>query len=128
MGQMALGLLYGIAPPFPPLADDNEAAMSALLERFHAAAGLARWLPRIVLTPGNTPALLGVWVALGGSGALGIDFLVEQAVPLDALPTYYAEAMAEAKAVWDKFVTYCAAHEQVEIPAAQLWLTPTEVA
>jgi hypothetical protein len=128
MGQTTLGLLYGIETPIPQdEGDPEEDATSGLLDRFHAAADLARWLPRVIQTY-EEPALLGVWIALGGSGAMGIDFLVAQAVPLEALPTYYAEAMAEAQAVWDRFVTYCAAHEQVEIPAARLWLTPTEVA
>jgi hypothetical protein len=129
MGQRALGLLYGTQAPV--LCEDeaeDEARYAQLLSRFHAAAGLPYWLPRVFQRREGTHVLLGVWVALGGSGAPGIDFLVEEAVPLEALPAYYAEAMAEATRVWDVFTKYCARDEQLEVPGARLWLTPTEVA
>lgn len=128
MGQMALGLLYGTVAPVLTHSGDNEAAVQSLLDHFHSAVGLPRWPPRVIQAAAGEPALLGVWVALGGSGAPGVAFLAEDPVPLEDVASLYTDATHEARTVWDQFAAYCTAQGQVEVPAARLWLTPTEVA
>lgn len=137
MGQMTIGLLYGTQAPTSARttsAEEYEEPLHDLLCRFHAAAGLLMYPPwgsdQLTVSSayeGGT-VLVGVWVAVGGSGVGGAEYFVEQAVPLAQVADLYAETLRKAQALWDRFVAYCAEEEQLELAPATLWLTPTEVA
>jgi hypothetical protein len=127
MGQIALGLLYGIEAP--ALNNDDDDPLDNLIERFHHAAALPAY-PRTIevhFDEGETE-LIGIWIAVGGSGEPGVAFFVEEAIPLAQLPTRYAEAIRTAAQVWERFSIYCTAHEQLTLAQPILWITPTEVA
>src|SRR5678815_171297 len=96
MGQMALGILYGIEAPELEGSDDYDEPLGDLIYRFHAAMGLPMYPATVDQEYDGDRALLGVWIAIGGSGEPGIPYFVPEAVPLATLPTLYADRLAYA--------------------------------
>jgi hypothetical protein len=129
MGQMTIGILYGIAARDLAPTDASVEALEDLLYRFHGATGrstTARGGLQVAST--GQHALLGRWIAVGGSGEAWAAHFITTAVRLDDLPTLYADYITHAKTLWEEFAAYCSAHEPVALPTPTLWITPTEVA
>ena len=132
MGQTAMGILYGCPVPFC-LENDDDDLVYDLLSRWEEHIG-ANPLARDELhvrseSPEQTNThLLGVWVAVGGSGEDGTPYLGELALRVKDISKSYAEQIALANALWQRFVTYCKDVEKIDIPEAYLWLISCEVA
>lgn len=135
VGQMTIGILYGAEAPALPVAGlaYNE-PLYELLCRFHAAAGLAMYPPfasdQLAVRQEATDAieLLGIWVAVGGSGVPGAAFFLAHATRLVQLETLYADVLVQARALWERFAAYCTEQEHLTLPLPELWIMPTEVA
>jgi hypothetical protein len=131
MGQMALGILYGCEAPDIPRGDqeDDDSGAYQLVRRFEQAKGIS-WAskgPHVRVESEGGKELLGVWVAVGGSGEDGATYFVEKCMPLDQVAAMHAKAIARAKKLWDRFAVYVARKEGITLSAATLWLTPCEV-
>lgn len=130
MGQIANGILYGCkAPEFP--GDEDGEELHNIVDRWEKANGFS-WRDRgaRVRVEGDEEGttVIGVWVAVGGSGEDDAPYFVERCLPLDQVASAYAPRMAEAEALWNRFADHVAATESIQLPAATLWLTPCEVA
>ena len=127
-----MGILYGCPVPFC-LEDDDADLVYDLISRWekHAQINpLARDELRVrnEHPEGTDTDLLGVWVAVGGSGEDGAPYLGERALRVRDISKSYAEQIALANALWQRFVTYCKDVEKIDIPEADLWLISCEVA
>ena len=132
MGQTAMGILYGCPVPFC-LENDDADLVYELLSRWDEHVGtnpLARDELRVrsESPEGTNTYLLGVWIAVGGSGEDGAPYLGEHALRVKDISKWYAEQIALADALWQRFVTYCKDVEHIDIPEADLWLISCEVA
>lgn len=132
MGQTAMGILYGCLVP-NCLKDDDADLVYELLSRWDEHVG-TNWLARDELRvrnewpEGTDTDLIGVWVAVGGSGEDGAPYLGECALRLKDIRKCYAKQIALADALWQRFVAYCKDVEKIDIPKADLWLISCEVA
>jgi hypothetical protein len=130
MGQQAVGLLYGCEAPKLPVTEDSEEPLYDLLDRFHKASKI-NWLsdkPRIIWEPDGGKDLLGVWVAVGGSGEDYAPYFLDECVPLHSVEVAFAKQIAKASKLWEKFAKYVAKKEGIVLPKPKLWLTPCETA
>lgn len=141
MAQMTYALLYGIEHPegVDLFGEDGGSGLLGTwvescrrqIDAFDASrkdkslrtmGGHAEFVP--VDPYQSTVALLGFYVAVGASGKPGIPQL--EGFALDDVALRYGEAMASARARWNRFAAWC--NEQGhELPAAKLYLTETEV-
>ena len=106
-----MGILYGCPLPIC-LQDDDVDLVYELLSRWDEHVGtdpLARDELRVrsESPEGTDTDLLGVWVAVGGSGEDGAPYLGERAFRLKDINKCYAEQIVLADALWQQFVTYC---------------------
>lgn len=135
MGQMTVGILYGCECPELP----DEAAGEERIDRTEAAYCLiGRWEktkrieqhrgPRIRIETEGGPILLGVWVAVGGSGEDGAPYFLNEAVLLSCVVDHYRRRIKQAERLWGRFAGWCEKREGVKMPLPKLWLTPCEVA
>ncbi len=129
MGQMANGILYGCEAPSLPDDEDGEKFYD-ITQRWENANGISGrdHGAKMRIEGEGDKRLVGVWVAVGGSGEDDAPYFVETCIPLDQVPIVYAEQIAKVKLLWDRFVIYAAQRENIQLPAATLWLTPCEVA
>lgn len=130
MGQIANGILYGCEAP-ELSTDDNPERLYDLICRWEKAKKIdrfARDVPRICYENEGDKDLLGVWVAVGGSGEDGAPYFLETAMLLFQVATHYQKSIAKAEKLWKRFANYVAKTEKIELPAPALWLTPCETA
>ncbi len=155
MGQMTIGILFGVAVPGGLVLYDDEDYEKGLLDRWQAANADAitarqEWITARVMSgcgkmpyefesgddrivpdmeSDSRPQLLGFWVCAGASGKNGLPNLHYLAVPLAAIRTTepYARAYRNARRRWWRFVRW-ARTQGVDLPRPRLWITPTEVA
>ncbi len=124
MGQMTTAILFGARTGKAPksLGDDG---WYGFARRFNPGNG-----PPATTPTGDYegPALIGIWVAVGGSGKPGCPDL-SQAFPLDdfASTKLYRGAHVRAKKAWAKFAAW-AEEQGHKFDEPQLWLVQTEVA
>ncbi len=130
MGQMTVGLLYGCQASEIPHNPDDEEAFYGIVQNFnnHAKIDWTSGKPRVRVESEGDRMLVGVWVAVGGSGEDGCPFFVDACVPVDQIEVVYGASIAKAKKLWTRFAKYLSAKHQIELPAAALWITPCEVA
>lgn len=130
MGQRAVGILYGCElPEFPN--DDNGEAPYAIIDRWDKFAKIgisAKEGPRIRFEMEGEKDLIGVWVAVGGSGEDDAPYFLDECLRLDQVEKVFLERIKECKALWRKFSKYAAKHESLVLGDPSLWLTPCEVA
>lgn len=131
MGQRAIGLLYGCEAPILP-DDDNGEAIYWLIDRWEKAKGIT-WdtksgKPCIRHEHEGGRDLLGVWVAVGGSGEDGVPYFMEQCLQLGDVEATYAKSIAKAAKLWDRFAKWATKKEKLWLPPPVLWLTPCETA
>lgn len=127
-----MGILYGCPVPFC-LEDAEADLVYDLISRWekHAQVNpLARDERRVrnEHPEGTDTDLIGVWVAVGGSGEDGAPYLGEHALRVRDISKSYADSVADADALWQRFVKYCKDIENIDIPRADLWLISCEVA
>jgi hypothetical protein len=130
MGQMTVGILYGcVAPPMENDADGE--GLYDLVDRWEKAKGIkpfdANKAKVRVETEGGKD-LIGVWVAVGGSGEDGVPYFVEQAMELGDVSYRFATRIKTAEKLWHRFADWAAKAEGIKLPLPRLWLTPCEVA
>lgn len=77
---------------------------------------------------GVETTLIGVWVAVGGSGEDGGADLAYIQLQLSKTQETFSEEFKKAKALWDHFTDYCFRYENISFTPAELWLTSCEVA
>ena len=129
MGQMALGILYGVEAPDDLPHEDGEGGAYRLLMRWGEAKGI-KWTsggPKVRAKSEGGTSLLGVWVAVGGGGEDGAAHFLEQCMLLADVANVYARNISKAEKLWQRFAAW-AEKEGVKLPPAKLWLTPCEVA
>jgi len=129
MGQMTVGLLYGCElPKFPKSMGDEP--VSDLIWRWEKASKIKPTSngPRIRHEWEGGRDLIGVWVAIGGSGKDDAPCFLENAVLLSDLFGLFSNRVSQAQKLWDRFAAYVAEHERISFPLPRLWLTPAEVA
>jgi hypothetical protein len=127
MGQQAIGLMYGCKPPKLPTTDSDE-PLYDLICRFEKSVNFTHGREQLQVRWEIDGDLLGVWVAVGGSGEDGAAYLLEKSMKLDDIKVEFETEIKAAKKLWDKFSKYVAAKEEIELDDAALWLTPCEVA
>lgn len=121
MGQMTVGVLYGVKEPKGVDLYGND---DSLVLRYEQARGHA---PQADQGDGG---VVGFWVAVGSGGGRESDCAdLEAAVALDDIPDAKPYAMAYRRAWerWAAFDAWCTA-QGVTLPPARLWLALTEVA
>lgn len=131
MGQQALGILYGCECPALPNDSGSEEPDYDLIDRWEKSQKIdysSRDRQRLRIEHEGGKRLIGVWVAVGGSGEDGVPYLADQCMPLDQIEDAFGKQTKAAKKLWDKFAVWCAKKEAVAMPKAKLWLTPCEVA
>ena len=128
MGQQASGILYGCEAPELP-GDDGESIYDLVTRWENSkppppyAGGL-----RIRIESEGGKTLLGVWVAVSGSGEDNTPYFPDRCMPLGQVVVVYQKSIAKAKKLWDRFAVWAAKKEGITLPAATLWLTPCETA
>lgn len=130
MGQQANGILYGCECPKLPNDEDGE-GLSDLVCRWEAAQGIS-WLER------DKPAirheheggvdLLGVWVAVGGSGEDGAPYFLENSVRFAEVEKVFKARITAAKSLWKRFAAWVKKTDGITLHSPELWLTPCETA
>jgi hypothetical protein len=129
MGQMAVGILYGCeAPDLPD--DDGESPFYDIIDAFHKQFKID-WLGdklKIRLECEGDKELLGVWVAVGGSGEDAAAYFTDICIPLFQVGNVYMKEITKARKLWERFVKWLAKKHKIELPIATLWITPCEVA
>ncbi len=130
MGQMAVGILYGCEAPDIPRDEKDEEVFYDIVEEFNIlhAKIIDYEKPRIRVEREGNKTLIGVWIAVGGSGEDGAPYFVENCIPVDQIETVYEKSINKAKKLWARFVKYLYKKHQIELHIATLWLTPCEVA
>jgi len=124
---MATGVLYGCEAPGMTTENDEE-GFYGIMDGFNAHAKLGWDHPRVRIEIEGGKSLVGVWVAVGGSGEDGAPYFVEKCVRLDQFASVYVKSVNKAAKLWARFVKYVAKEHQIDLPAATLWITPCEVA
>lgn len=130
MGQRALGILYGSEMPNLPNDEDGDAPYD-LIRRWENYAKVdrsSRQGPRIRCERESSKELIGVWVAVGGSGEDDAPYLVDEAMRLADVEDAFGKQIKIAEKLWKKFAAWAAKKEAVKLPEPTLWLTPCEVA
>ena len=130
MGQRAIGLLYGVEAPKLPVTEDAPEPLEDLVDRWAKAKGIP-WCRTgqciRVESEGGTD-LLGVWVAVGGSGEDGVPYFLDNCVRMDKVAVVFAKSITKAKKLWDRFAAHVQRKEGITLPPAALWLTTCETA
>lgn len=131
MGQRAVGILYGCELPELPNNDDGEAPYD-LISRWDKFAkinaSLGRESPRIRFEREGEKDLIGVWVAVGGSGEDNTPYFLDECCRLDQVEKVFTKQIKACEKLWNKFAKYAAKHESLALDPPALWLTPCEVA
>ena len=127
MGQMAVGILYGCEAPKIAYGSDCEIFYD-IIEKFNQDAKIDWESPKVRLEGDDNKILVGVWVAVGGSGEDGAPFFVEECFPVDQINIVYKNRIDEAKKLWVDFVKYMMSKHDIKLPTATLWITTCEVA
>jgi hypothetical protein len=130
MGQQAVGILYGCEAPELPEVSSGEHPAYEVLMRWEKAERVD-WLaekPRIRFEHEGGKSLLGVWIAVGGSGEDGAPYFLEQCLTLDQVPAAFTKQIDKAAKLWGRFAEFVARTEGVTLPEPKLWLTPCETA
>ena len=126
MGQMVIGVLYGCEAPKGVRMFDDDADDGGLLERWGTESG--ERYPRRFRVDWVHEAdkeLIGYWVLCEHGDEKGVTSLNGRAIALDSIND--SEAHARARFAWERFAKW-AQQRGVQLPAARLWLAPTEVA
>lgn len=130
MGQTALGILFGcLAPSF----EDEDEGGYALVERWERFANVPyhdrdELRIRSEHPEGTDTDLIGVWIAVGGSGEDGAPYLGEIAIRLKDIETHFQAEKLKAQALWNRFVDFCLNQEKIKLAKPELWLISCEVA
>lgn len=126
MGQMALGILYGCESPIKVDPED----LHGIVDAFNIYAKIDRYsdTPRVRVEHESDKTLIGVWVAVGGSGEDGCPYFADISMPVDQIGAVYSTSAGRAKKLWDRFAKYVHENHNTELPVATLWITPCEVA
>jgi hypothetical protein len=132
MGQMVVGILYGVEAPEVPARGDEDPDEGAgnLVYRWEKAKKIT-WDkpgPKVRFEREGGVDLLGVWVAVGGSGEDGAPHFLDEAVPLASAADLFRERIARAEKLWARFAAWAEKNEGLSLPLPKLWLTPTETA
>ena len=131
MGQQTVGIFYGCVAPELPETDERPEPIHDLVERWKKAKHIgwsAHDKPAIRIESEGGKTLLGVWVAIGGSGKDGAPYFLDEAMSLSVVEVYFAKRIREAMRLWSRFAKYVADHEGITLPEPTLWLTPGETA
>lgn len=130
MGQMTVGIMYGCESPDLPVTEDSDEPLYDLIYRWEQAKRIAwtRKGPRIRQNNEGSKTLLGVWIAVGGSGKDDAGYIGDACVPFDSVRDVFAKRINKAAKLWGRFAAWAAKKEGIELPAAQLWITPCETA
>jgi hypothetical protein len=128
VGQIATGLLYGCKAP--ALMNGDDEAVSRLIDRWQLSAGIdgRHRGPRIRVESEGGQCLIGIWIAVGGSGEDDAPYFLEECVELAQVKLVFADRIAEAAALWKRFAQYAAETEKTKLRKPTLWLTPCETA
>lgn len=130
MGQQANGILYGCEAPDLPQTPDDDEPLYDLIQRWEKAKKIT-WEttgPRIREESEGGKSLLGVWVAIGGSGEDDAPYFLEQCMRLNEVEIVYADSIRKASKLWERFAAHVQKKEMIILPNPQLWLTPCETA
>lgn len=130
MGQHAIGLLYGCDSPELPDPEGDGEPHCNLIDRWEKAKKISYHTKGLKIRHESEGGkdLLGVWVAVGGSGEDGAAYLLDECVRFHEVCDVYADDIAKATKLWERFAKWVKAKEGIELPQATLWLTPCEVA
>jgi len=155
MGQMTVGILYGVRWPEGLVLYSDEEGEKGLLDRWYDANREAidaryEWIKaRCMAKPGtmpyqfeggsariipdaeydNDPPLMGFWICAGASGKDGLPRMESLAMPTAKVRTVepYAKAYRNARRRWGRFARWARA-QGVEVGKPRLWRAETEVA
>jgi len=127
MGQMTAGILYGVEAPKPLDNLDGE-ALYDIVEGFNLYAKIDWGKPRIRVEREGGKTLLGVWVAVGGGGDDGVPYFPDCCTRLKLIDDAFDRRASRAKKLWSRFARWLAKKHKIDLPVAELWLTPCEVA
>lgn len=127
MGQMSVGILYGVEPPKALQLYEGADDVPGLLEEYGDTC-LRKDCPDT--TPDADKDLLGCWVAVAGDGSCRYCATLENVVALADLKKHvqYSKALNVAKKRWDRFTKWVAKYKCIQLPKAKLWIAPTEIA
>jgi hypothetical protein len=129
MGQSATGILYGCEAPEFSNDDDGEAAYD-VIRRWEKSQGI-NWTgggARVRCESEGDKQLIGIWIAVGGSGEDDAPYFVDGCIRLADFEKHFGKQIKIARALWKRFAKYVAKNEKIDLPAAELWITPCEVA
>lgn len=122
MGQSVIGIMYGCSFAGP----ENDVAY----DRFYNVVD--SWNGALTAGLDEGAFLVGLWVAVGGSGMPKAAEFNYPRLPLSAeaftADKAYASEAAAAQAEWDAFVVHVATSGVHLVDKPQLWLTTAEVA
>ena len=131
MGQRSIGILYGCEAPHIPGEQDNPEATALLVEEWEGAWGVTYSTKgvRIRHEAEGSKVLLGVWIAISGSGKDGAERLLDVTVQMNGyfIGRIFPERMKKARELWNEFESWCGAKD-IFFETPRLWLTPTETA
>jgi hypothetical protein len=135
MGQRANGILYGCeAPEALAATEENEEPIYEpiydLISEWCKANKIPFFGPGLHIRHENAGGkdLLGVWVAVGGSGEDGPAYFIEEAMLLSQVERVYAKNIAAATKLWKRFAAWVKKAKKIVLTEPALWLTPCEVA
>lgn len=130
MGQAATGLLYGCQSPDLPQTDDSDEPLYDLVNRWEESQKIT-WSTKgakIRIEIEGGASLLGVWIAVGGSGEDDAPYFLDQHVALTDVESFYADQISMASKLWKRFASHVLKKEKINLPDPCLWLTPCETA
>lgn len=129
MGQTCIGIIHGCISPkgVDWHGEDGERPdFTGVLGRWEKAQKGTSNDQGITTFSDGDEYMVGVLVAVGGSGRDGVAYLGEKC---DRLTDFSkSDGAKEARKLWDRFSAWAAKNEKITLPAAELWLVPTETA
>ena len=122
MGQECFGIMYGCEYEYP---EDDEASEAI----YNAANYYQGPVPAAPEHRGGVE-LLGLWVAVGGSGVKGAAPFHNAAIPLakGQAAAEFPDHVKAAKNAWPAFAAHIEAKTGLKLGRPRLWLTTTETA
>lgn len=129
MGQRANGILFGCEAPELPDTFDSDEPIYDLICRWEEAKKIAWTDPGLKIRHEHEGGrdLVGIWVAVGGSGEDGAPYFLDEAIPVDQVWRVFRKPLAKAEKLWARFSTW-AKKQGVDFGDPCLWLTPCETA
>lgn len=129
MGQECFGIMYGCEYDFRVAQGDspeNDAAFEAIYDAANYYDGP---VPAATEHRGGTE-LIGLWVAVGGSGVKGAAPFHTAAIPFTErqVEAEFPEQVKAAKKAWPAFAAHVEVKTGLKLGEPRLWLTTTETA